>query len=303
MFMKILMCAVCDRPESTNVGQKEAFEKLGHQVECFNHRTILQSRNLNETFELYKSRMQRFDPDIVMFCKTNELDIEFIQWARRTATTVYWFPDPLATAMGFHASEMAAACDKAFATSTPVVEYFNKLGADCKQLIEGYRPDIYYWKDCEKSIDVSFVGNWSKEREATIGSIRESGVHIDVFGNWPSRFNAKSAVYLDDERNVYLRSKLVLNLVQGNIFSDRVVKALACGAQVVTERCDDLIHFDFVEYCIRLKTEQIVRFLKEVLKKHLSTKTPGGFFVAEKQLQMIEQFTWEKQMRKLLEKI
>jgi len=294
--MKILMVAVCDRPESTNVGQKEAFENLGHQVECFNHRTLLQSRNLYNTYELFQCRMKSFDPDLVLFCKTNELDEKFIKYARQTATAVYWFPDPLATAMGFHASDMASACDKAFATSTPVVEYFTKLGADCEQIIEGYRPDIYCRKSEKKQYDISFVGSATPERQKAINQIEGAGFRVALYGyGWRGHHIEKAD--LGVECNVYNYSKLVLNLTRGNIFSDRVVKALACGAKVISQYCQDLVELGFDKYVDLFNESNMVEVIRNALATEWTESEIAG------QLEWVSQFTWENQMQKMVEKI
>jgi spore maturation protein CgeB len=111
-------------------------------------------------------------------------------------------------------------------------------------IIEGYDPETYYYEPMEKKYNIVFVGNATPKRIQSIKAIQEAVLYpVSVFGSgWHDPNIASYApAYLDEERDIYNQAKVVLNLVHDDyIFSDRVVKALGCGALVMSENCKDL---------------------------------------------------------------
>ncbi len=130
----------------------------------------------------------------------------------------------------------------ASATCSNVAERFSSVNKNSHHIIEGYDPEIYYYEDIKKIHNVIFIGNATMQRVQDISNLRAKGIDITVFGQgWPSGMKANAPVWGEDERTEINQSKVVLNLCHDDvIFSDRVTKALACRANVVSQYSRDL---------------------------------------------------------------
>lgn len=243
---KILMVGVLDVPSSTNVFMAKGFKQLGYEVEAYNYRTRL--KELGSVFAMWndfkKFLRRKIKYELIVFCKTNQMHPEMLDLTG-TAPTWYWFMDPLSTAEATIADEYARHATYASATSSEVLELFKKANPNSFQIIEGYDPDIYFYEDLEKIYDITFIGNATTQRIIDILSLKAviDNKRIHVFGSgWPySGGLLSNPVYNEEERRVINQSKIVLNLCQDKtMFSDRVVKSLACGALVLSQHCLDL---------------------------------------------------------------
>lgn len=251
MTKKILMVGVLDVPSSTNVFMAKGFEQLGYEVDVYNYRTIANELGNSVVmwgdFKFFLEDKKEHLPypaykyDLIVFCKTNTMHPHLLSWAKEYGPTWYWFMDPIGTARAIMAQEYAKNATYASATSSEVVNSFKEVNQNSYHIIEGYDPKTYYYEDLEKIYDVTFIGNATHQRIQYISALAEEidkNITIHAFGSgWP----VGNPVFNEEERKVINQSKIILNLCQdGIIFSDRIVKSLACGASVLSQYCKDL---------------------------------------------------------------
>lgn len=247
MTKKILMVGVLDVPSSTNVFMAKGFEQLGYEVVAYNYRT--RAMELGLVFNMWTDFRQFLKGrkyDLIVFCKTNSMHPELVEYAKCSGPTWYWFMDPLATAEATIADEYAKFATYASATSSEVQELFKKVNDKSFQIIEGYDPDVYFYEDSWKVFAITFIGNATPKRIKDILALKKAigDTEILIAGlGWPKDMGMTVSVpmYNENERYLIHRSRIVLNLCQDKImFSDRVVKSLACGALVLSQYCADL---------------------------------------------------------------
>ncbi len=241
MEQKILIVGVLDVPQSTNVFMKKGFEDLGYTVEAYNYRTRANELGSHEAmWGDFAKTIKGKEYELILFSKTNGLHPELISYANRYAKTWYWFMDNIEVAKGIHADEYAKHACFASATSQESSEFLKESNPNTYQLIEGFDPSIYYKEDLEKKYDITFVGNATPKRIEDL-KVLMNGFRVAIFGQgWPAEFQPKNPVYNSDLRRVICQSKVILNLVHSNIFSDRVITSLACGGLVLSQYCEDL---------------------------------------------------------------
>jgi hypothetical protein len=247
---RILMVGVMDVPSSTNVAMAKGFEMLGFTIDSYNYRT--RANQLGSIFSMWDdfwNFLKGQDYELIVFCKANQMNPELLARAREVAPTWYWFMDPKETATQCGAEVFAGFATYASATSSQVVDMFKLHNEKSYHIIEGYDPETYYYEPMKKKYNIVFVGNATPKRIKSIERIQEvTGKSVAVFGSgWHNEHGSSSIVvshppvYLNQEREIYNQAKVVLNLVHDDyIFSDRVVKALGCGALVMSEDCKDL---------------------------------------------------------------
>jgi|GEM_PF-4338369 len=255
----VVIVGVLDEQQSTNVWQAAAFMRNGWNVIPINY------RNFKDGFaEHYKFIVERFNPELVLLSKVNGVDPNIFS-SVKTRNVWYWFMDNIKVAEAVNAIEYAKISSHASATSSEVVELFKTVNQSSYNIIEGFEPKIFYKEEAEKDIDVLFFGNATTKRIELLSKIDKK---VEVFGvGWPEEFKANNLVFLDDLRKVIARSKIVLNLVHSNIFSDRVVTAMACGSFVLSEYCRDLFtYFDNEEHLVWFtNTDECNKYINEYL--------------------------------------
>lgn len=240
--MRILMVGVLDVPSSTNVQMALAFEDNGHEVDAYNYRLVLDKFKGNTTkladhFVEYISQGTNYD--LIIFCKTDTLHQDAIAYATSLYTTWYWFMDPLFTAKTINAIDKAANTTYASATSTEVAEYFNTKRESTLVVPEGFSESLFFKTNTKKIRDLIFIGNYSQKREDILFELSKH-FKLNVFGLGWNRIKAEQPVFLSDYRKVVNESKIALNILQGQIVSDRVVNTLGCGTFCLTEFSDIL---------------------------------------------------------------
>lgn len=239
---RILMVGVLDVPSSTNFFMAKGFERLGYFVDAYNYRTRI--KECGDIFAMWRD-FEKFligrSYKLIVFCKANQMHPELLEKAKKIAPTWYWFMDPLATGDAVNAIEYARRATFASATSIQVVNKFREVNQNSYHIVEGFDPDIFFYEKMVRQYDICFIGNATPKRIQDISQLMTK-FDIQLFGNnWPPRFGAKKPAYNEEERRIYNSSKIALNLVQDRfIFSDRVIKALACGATVISQGCDGL---------------------------------------------------------------
>lgn len=252
---RILIVGVLDVPTSTNVFMKRGFERLGYTVDSYNYRTrarLLGSLTAiqNDFAEFLKGKSY----DLILFSKVNGFPPELIDHAKVCGPTWYWFMDNIDVAETMSANEYVKRADFSSATSGEVLEWFQQLSQNAVQVIEGFDPDVYFFEPRPKIHDLLFVGNATPKRIHDLEPIVRN-YDFSLFGKgWPESFRAQSPVYNEELRKVINESRIILNLVHGNIFSDRVILTAASGGFVLSQYCSDIasrfrrkVHIDWFE--------------------------------------------------------
>ena len=148
--------------------------------------------------------------------------------------------DNLGGARAINAAAYAQAADFASATSAEVYDLFAGCNPRSHTITEGYDPQTYFPEVMEKKHDVIFVGHATPQRVADLREIM-STIPVTIFGGgWPESFHAAAPVFNDDLRRLINQSRIVLNFVHSNIFSDRIILSAAAGGFVLTQYCPDL---------------------------------------------------------------
>lgn len=284
----ILMVGVLDVPSSTNVFMAKGFENLGYTVKTYNYRTVakqLGKEGMWRDFIEFLKAGGKYD--LIVFCKVNGMNPPILDYAKKFGPTWYWFMDPMQTARHVNASAYAQNATYCSATASDVAERFSMLNKNTLHIIEGYDPDVYYYKEMQKIHDITFIGNATPYREVAIRQLRDAGFDITVFGGgWAGEAGnlPNPPVHGEDECIEINQSRWILNLCQDEvIFSDRVVKALACGANVISQKAVDLKVFKgYVETFESVKEfEQATRIGK------------SGEFLESIAKLMKEAYSWE----------
>lgn len=298
---KILIVGVLDVPSSTNVFMKKSFEKLGLIVDAYNYRTRMRELGShqamwNDFYEFLKGKRYK----LIIFSKVNDLSPDLITHARQYGKTWYWFMDNLGIARAIHADEYVKRADFASATSQEVSDWFKEFNPNVFQILEGFDPDTYFYENLPKVYDLLFVGNATDKRVNDIKHLRNSHT-ITIFGNgWPDDFCARSPVYNEELRKVICQSRIILNLVHSNIFSDRVILTAASGGFVLSQACPDLErHFQRKKHMDWFSTEDEAHQLIHYYLKHEDERER----IAQSGMQYVRQkYSWESVCQEILQK-
>lgn len=282
----IILVGVCDKPESTNVAQAKYFSLLGYNVIPINYRTILQY-NSKEYFEiLLKHAVTTHEPELVFFSKCNGIDSELIKWCSSRTKTWLWFMDYTHNVTD-EIKQRVKYATFASATSTEVVNIFKEINKNTHWIIEGYDPHVMYKEALSKEYETIFIGNATQKRVDQLSYIKNNKRikrDVTIFGSgWPSLFDAQQPVYGHEFRKTVCKAKFALNLVHGNIFSNRVVDSLACGTHVISEICDDILNV------FPYEKEDYLSLATSALTYKINSETN------------IEKYTWENVLKKLME--
>ena len=298
---KILIVGVLDVASSTNVFMKKGFEKLGWLVDGYNYRTRMQELgNPQAMWDDFRRFLNGKRYGLIVFCKVNSLHPELITYAGQYGKTWYWFMDHLGAAQEIHADEYVKRADFASATSEEVCNWFRKLNPNTVQIVEGFDQETYFYEGIPKVYDVLFVGNATEKRINELRLIR-NGQTLTIFGSgWQQEFGARPPIYNEELRKAICESKIVLNLVHSNIFSDRVVLTAASGGFVLSQACPDLerhfqrkVHLDWFRNAE--EAQQLIHYYLEHHKEREKIAKSGMHYVRQK-------YNWESVCREILQK-
>jgi hypothetical protein len=247
---KILIVGVLDVPSSTNVAMKKGFEKLGYTVDAYNYRTVIkQLGSVELMWEDFGKFIIKQKYHLIVFCKVNGMHPSLLHYAKKAGPTWYWFMDNLEMAKKIDAAALASNATLASATSSNVWDRFFVINKNAHVMIEGVDPDTYYYEELKKIHDILFIGHATPERIKEFQRLTVLAAHrkFVIFGEGWSEINHLSNVQVnppvfgEDERIEINQADFVLNLVHDKfIFSDRVTKALACGASIISQYSKDL---------------------------------------------------------------
>jgi glycosyltransferase involved in cell wall biosynthesis len=291
--MKILIVGVLDNKKSTNVQIKKAFIELGHEVIDFNYRTIADEFGYNGMEGMLIKTVKDTKPDVVFICKGSKMSFGYIDELNKLTKTFFWWMDPLATMISCNALEYAKRATWCAATSKEVVNEFKKVNEESYKIFEGYNPEIFKPLELDREYDVFFAGSEDGKRRKIIDKIISAGINIKLYG---CRDNPK--IVLDKLNREMNRSKIVLNVCRGNIFSNRVMEALGAGCFLLTDKCDDLVEnfVDGEDLAIYKDEDECV----EKIKYYLENVRESDVISSNGYNKVKNKFTWKKQVEKFI---
>ena len=225
---KILFVAVFDdQGISTNNSQARALESLGHHVYRYNFREkehLLGSAARNADLIEHSKTVC---PDLVIFSKCCEINLETIKTISDSNSSCYWFMDP-PSSVTKECVDKAAACDYSAIAWKGSMSRFETAGCSTFYVPEGFDEAVDTIVKEEKSLSVSFIGSLHTNRLEILSKIRPPVAHItNAFG-----INHSHAVGA---------SKINISISTNGGASDRVFKVLAAGGFLIT---DDFIGLD-----------------------------------------------------------
>ncbi|MCK9364563.1 MAG: glycosyltransferase [Syntrophales bacterium] len=113
--------------------------------------------------------------------------------------------------LAFGSRDICPLFDLCWTSTEDALKKYCVDGALPVYLPEGANPDIHKPCDCEKTIDVSFVGQCYGNRPETISRLQQEGIHVEAFGyGWPNG-------PLSTEEMVHIYSKSRINLGFGGV--------------------------------------------------------------------------------------
>ncbi|MBC8409399.1 MAG: glycosyltransferase [Rhodobacteraceae bacterium] len=223
--MKIVFVAVFDSEGiSSNSSQATGLAMLGHDVIKYNYRIRASKIGVENRDKELIDIVSIEHPDLVIFAKTNTVDISVFHACKKYSKVCYWFPDPLST---FDNDEFLLkakvsdffCCDM---QKQNVFDYASNLNDKCFKVADGYDPKIEKPRHLEQDIDVSFIGNLYNDRKEKLNKLnRNITVVSNAFGITHSE--------------IVSRSKININFCTANSSSDRTYKVLAAGGFYITE--------------------------------------------------------------------
>ena len=221
--MKILFAAVFDdEGVSSNTSQARGFEKLGHKVIRYNYRIRASLiGHENRDLELIDICQQE-QPSLIVFAKCNTVSLKVFHECKKIGKVCYWFPDPLQTYQAREFIAMTNTADFFCCDKKNVMDFAQDYNKNSFQVQDGFDSDLEYPHDCEKDIDISFIGSMHSDRDEKIKLLnRNVQVFSDAFGKRHSE--------------IVSRSKVCLNFCTTEGASDRTYKTLAAGGFYLTD--------------------------------------------------------------------
>jgi spore maturation protein CgeB len=223
--MKIVFVAVFDdEGVSSNSSQAIGFERLGHNIIRYNYRVRANKIGIENRDKELVDIVSIERPDLVIFAKTNTVDISVFHACKKYSKICYWFPDPLST---FDNDEFLLkakvsdffCCDM---QKQNVFDYASSLNDKCFKVADGYDPDIEKPRHVDQDIDISFIGNLYSDRQEKLKQLsRNVSIISDAYGILHSE--------------TVSRSKININFCTAGSSSDRTYKVLAAGGFYITE--------------------------------------------------------------------
>lgn len=187
-----------------------ALQRGNHNVEFFPFDVELLKVGRDEMNAVLLEKIEATKPDLCFFSLIeDEVDIATLrQINKKGTTTLAWFGDDewrFETHSKFYAPHFTFS-----ATTYPgAIQRYIDIGYHNILLTAaGVNSSILLDSPIKKDIDVTFIGSWSKSREATIQAIRRAGITIFTYGsNWPG-----GRVSYERMLNLLARSKISLGL-------------------------------------------------------------------------------------------
>jgi len=217
--INILFLGVFDE-KSTNYGQANAFEKLGHDVSRYEYRE--QEKKLGQFArdgEL-EFLIKNGHYDLVIFSKCNHMSHKVVECASTYSTSCLWMMDP-ETNMDQEFLDKARAASFCVYDKKRTLDIGLKYNPRCYYVTDGYDADLHYPVEVKQDVDVSFIGSfWDSSRHEYLKMVD---------------FHHFTGLFGEQHNLAVCRSKINLNLCSYDTASNRVYKILAAGGFLMTD--------------------------------------------------------------------
>ncbi len=191
------------------IGFRQVFVKLGHEVECFYYDDYL-SRT-DELQDAVIAKVKESKPDLVFFCLfADQFKISTLETIAKLTKTMNWFGDDQWRFDNF-TSKYAKAFTYCITTDYFSIPKYKSLGvtnviysqwAALNVPIEDNPVTMNY------EYDISFIGGSHSVRRWFIAEFKKAGLNVEAFGfGWPN-----GVVPLERMVQIFQRSKINLNL-------------------------------------------------------------------------------------------
>lgn len=254
----------------------DAFSELGHDAELFDWTKFLYTAKGNGLTNRILDRLffgkaaARINGALLKFTRDKSYDLVLVtkgvhlspgtvaELKKRAGRTANWNPDdffnPVNSSAGLRASFGVYDC-----IYTPrrhlIPEYLSRGAKRC-EFIDWYFVPRYFHPSADRAAfpgydnDITFIGSWSKRREALLGGLKD--FDVKVFGGswkWASagfkrRVRCLPPVYNDGMRRLIERSRINLNIItreNRDTSNLRNFEIPACGGFQLSERSEEVL--------------------------------------------------------------
>ena len=218
-------------PHATEAPMARGLVGLGREVIYVPYRTIIRERGLS----FLHSALQRLssEVDAMVIFKGAGMGLPSLDphvLAALKCPAIYWLPDNV-DIVGTELLALGKACTAFVSPCLRSCEAARDAGVSrVNQIFMTHEPRLFHsWPDIKPSRDVTFIGVVDDSRKPFLDRLREDGIEVQTpkaFGETASRMMAES--------------KITLNFTRGELLSNRVFFALASGAFLVSDGCQDL---------------------------------------------------------------
>lgn len=190
------------------IGFRQSFVKLGHQVETFYYDEYLSdTKKLQGDLLAYADKVK---PDLVFFCLfRDQFYPETLDALKAKYKTINWFGDDHWRFSNF-TSKYAKHFTYCVTTDDFAVEKYKEIGYNNVILSQwaALNTELPPEKETDYLYDISFVGGVAPTRKWIVSEFKKAGLNVHAFGyGWPA-----GSVNLEKMHEIFRRSKINLNL-------------------------------------------------------------------------------------------
>ena len=206
-------------PQSTNISQADAFERLGCEVCRYDFRNPDSKAEGDARDHEMVAYKQTEDPDLILFSKCNEVPNWVVEECRGSVR-VLWYMDPYNFSYTDQLVGKMAMCELVFCNIWEAHEQTLARGIPSVLLQEGFDATVDWIRDVEHEDDVTFIGGFRGP---------ERSQYHERF-----RFKVIQNAYREEHAIAVGRSRINLNFTEGGS-SDRSYKVMAAGGFLLTQ--------------------------------------------------------------------
>lgn len=269
-------------------------KNLGYNVTQLNFVDYIDNHGRDKFFSYLLSKCKAYD--VVIVCKGGwkgakyNFTTDALKELTRRTFTVFWMHDAILNSSRYIFSRMAACCSLASSPYLCTCRAFKKFGQNnIQQIFQGFEEEWCYKREMEKIYDVSFFGKLYGDRKKYINFLKTNKVSV---------FREKCS-FLQSSIN-YNQSKICLNLVPGECFSNRSMRIMGSGGFLLSQMNQDLNRAfkDGKELSLWKTKEELLEKVTYFLDHEKEREE-----IANNGYKAIQNFSWTNQMRKLIRAI
>jgi hypothetical protein len=275
-------------------GVPVGLRELGHSVDQVKFVSMINKHGRDHCQNYILSKANEYDA--VILCKAawkkpiHTLEDSFIKKLTNKTFTVFWMHDAVLNKKRHHLSKKAALCSLASSPYLNSCRSFKKFGARrIVQIFQGFEEDWCQKRATKRKHNVTFIGSVYGDRSKYLNCLSRHGY---------AAFNKKCSH--EESALFYNHSKICLNLVPGECFSNRSMRVMGSGAFLFSQMNQDLkaAFKDGEELVLWSGEKELINGVRHWLKHSEEREA-----IAEAGHRVIQNFTWKKQMEKLVRAI